>query len=343
MRSTLALLLALTMLSCHAQNKSAFTNDMATKAGNFVQSLTPAQKAKAIFSFNDDERYHWNYVPIERKGISINDLTAVQRNAAMQLLHTTLSDSGYEKTSAIMQLEKVLKLVENRNDSDHYRDTGNYYFSIFGNPQQDSIWGWRFEGHHVAFNFSSDDKGLVSGTPGFLGANPAVVLSGTEKGKEILKDETRMGFELLHSLDDVQKSKAVISSSAFPEIITGSSRKAMIQNPQGVLYSDLTDVQQKMFMALLSLYINRYQKPYASTMMQDIQKAGLNNLHFTWAGDQQPGVGHPHYYCLQGPTIIIEYDNTQNNANHVHTVIRDLVNDFGGDELLKHYQQGHHH
>lgn len=316
---------------------------MAVIAKNFIQSLSPSQKAKTIFSFNDDERYHWNYIPIERKGISINELTPVQHEAAMKLLRTTLSNTGYEKAKAIMQLEKVLKLIENRNASDHYRDTGKYFFTIFGNLQQDSIWGWRFEGHHVAFNFSSDDKGLVSGTPGFLGANPAVVLSGTQKGKEILKDETHMGFELLHSLDSLQKTKAIISDSAFPEIITGSSRKAMIQNPHGILYSELTDTQQKIFMALLALYINRYQQPYASTMMQDIQKAGLNNLHFAWAGAREPGVGHPHYYCLQGPTIIIEYDNTQNNANHVHTVIRDLVNDFGGDELLEHYQHDHHH
>ena len=115
----------------------------------------------------------------------------------------------------------------------------------------------------------------------------------------------------------------------------------MIDQPEGILYGELNNDQQKIFMQLLSIYIHRYTSLYVMTMMKEIESAGLNNLQFAWAGAQQQGPGNPHYYRIQGPTIIIEYDNTQNNANHIHTVIRDLKNDFGGDELLDHYKRDH--
>jgi len=235
-----------------------------------------------------------------------------------------------------------LKEVENRPANDEHRSPEKYYFSIFGNPVSDSIWGWRFEGHHVSFNFSSENNQLISGTPGFLGTNPAIVLSGPEKGKQILKNESELGFALLHSLDKKQLEKAVINVKAPAEIFTTDSRKAMISDPMGILYSELNITQQKNFMQLLSIYIHRYTALFAMGMMHEIESAGLNTLRFAWAGDQQPGLGHPHYYRIQGPTIIIEYDNTQNNANHVHTVIRDLKNDFGGDELMDHYNKNKH-
>jgi hypothetical protein len=157
-----------------------------------------------------------------------------------------------------------------------------------------------------------------------------------------LKDEAELGFALLHSLNKEQTDKAIISNEASGEILTAASRNAMINDPKGILYNELASPQQKIFMQLLSIYIHRYTRLFAEGMMKEMEEAGLNNLRFAWAGDQQPGIGHPHYYRIQGPTIIIEYDNTQNNANHIHTVIRDLKNDFGGDELLKHYKNDQH-
>ncbi len=316
---------------------------MATAANKFIQLLSDKQKEKTLFHFDDKERYDWHYIPKSRNGIPLKDLTEKQRTAAMALLRTALSDTGYKKTTAIIELENVLRAEEGRPANDEYRDPTNYLFSIFGDPARDTIWGWRFEGHHISFHFSSDDNRLISGTPGFLGSNPAVVLSGPEKGKYVLKDETELGFALLHTLTAKQLETAIISNNAPGDIVTASSRKAMIQNPKGILYSDLDTAQRKAFLQLLSLYIHRYTPVYAADMMHDIEDAGLNKLQFAWAGAQQPGVGHPHYYRIQGPTIIIEYDNTQNNANHIHTVVRDLKKDFGGDQLLEHYQQGHHH
>lgn len=328
--------------SCQAQTKTIGNNEVSLAAQRFLKSLTIEQKEKVQFSFDDEERYKWNYVPIERKGIPLNTLNADQHAAAMSLMQSALSNKGFEKSRAIMQLETVLKEIENRGPDDHYRDTGKYYFSVYGHPADANVWGWRLDGHHVSFNFSSDAKGLVSGTPGFLGANPAVVPSGKEKGKEILKDETSYGFALLHALSSDQKQKAIFSTKAPSDIVTHTDRKAMIKEVQGIAYSELNSGQQKQMLQLLQLYLGRYKEPFAKKMMVDIEKAGLNNLRFAWAGAEQPGIGNPHYYRLQGPTLIIEYDNTQNNANHIHTVIRDLVNDFGGDQLLEHYKQHKH-
>ena len=313
---------------------------MATAASKFLQSLNSDQKGKTQFSLDDEERYNWHFVPKDRKGIALRELNTAQHTAAMELLRSALSDKGFNKTTAIIKLENVLREVEQANEE--YRNPGKYYFSIFGTPAGDSIWGWRLEGHHVSLNFSSKDNRLISGTPGFMGANPAVVLSGSQKGLQVLKDETMLGFALLNSLDAKQKEKAIIQSKAPNDIITGASRKAMIKDPKGILYSELSSNQQKAFMEVLNLYIHRYKQSFAEQMMKDIETAGLNNLQFAWAGAEQPGIGNGHYYRIQGPTIIIEYDNTQNNANHVHTVIRDLKNDFGGDQLLDHYKNRKH-
>jgi hypothetical protein len=330
-----------TILACHSQKNNQPSSEMSVAANKFIETLSAKQKATTQFKFDEEERWNWHFIPRDRKGIAMKDLNNEQRKTVMDLLHTALSDTGFQKTNAIIQLEDILRVVEGRPENDEYRDHGKYYISVFGNPS-DSIWGWRLEGHHISLNFSSKDNRLVSATPNFLGANPAIVLSGPEKGKQVLKDETELGFELLHSLDATQKEKAVINAQAPADIITAASRKAMINDPQGILYSELSASQQKFFMQLLSIYIHRYTRLFAMDMMNEITTAGLNNLRFAWAGAQQPGLGNPHYYRLQGPTIIIEYDNTQNNANHVHTVVRDLKNDFGGDELLEHYKQSKH-
>jgi hypothetical protein len=328
--------------SASCQSQTATNQNMTAVATNFLQSLSSAQKQKVQFAFDEEERYNWHYIPRERKGIPLKELSAAQYSTAMDLLHTVLSDTGFKKTTSVIKLETVLKEVEGRAADDPYRDPGNYSFSIFGDPSKDKIWGWRLEGHHISFNFSSEDNKLISATPGFIGSNPAVVLSGPEKGLEILKDETDLGFALLHALNADQKQKAVLNTRAPGDIITANNRKAMIENPQGILYNELDGGQQKLFMQLLSLYIHRYKSSFADTMMKEIETAGMNNLRFVWAGDEQRGVGHPHYYRIQGPTVIIEYDNTQNNANHIHTVVRDLKHDFGGDQLLEHYKSQKH-
>lgn len=313
-----------------------------SKASAFINLLDKKQHEKAVLPFDTAERYNFHYIPKDdRKGITMNELNDVQKKAAMDLLKTSLSSETVKKVNDIMQLEIVLKVLEKHPADDHYRDPGKYYLTIFGIPSIDAIWGWRFEGHHISFNFSANENKLVAGTPSFLGSNPAIVLEGPQKNKEVLKEETDKGFALLHALSKEELKKAVIDSTAPGDIITAANRQAMIDHPAGIRYTELTAANQQQLLQLLNLYIHRYTKLFADNMINEVKEAGLNNLWFTWAGYTEHTIGKPYYYRIQGPTIIIEYDNTQNNANHIHTVVRDLKNDFGGDELLDHYRSAH--
>ncbi|MEO8172483.1 MAG: DUF3500 domain-containing protein [Sediminibacterium sp.] len=313
----------------------------ANAANQFINTLNQEQKAETVFPFDIEERYNFHFVPRERKGITFNEMNDAQKKAAIYLMKTCLSEQAFQKTQEIMSLDLVLKEMEKRKEDDHFRDPGNYHISVFGIPSATTIWGWRFEGHHIAFNFSMDKGKVVAGTPAFLGSNPAVVQEGSQKGKQVLKDETETGFALLHSLDEQQLKTAVTDKTAPKDIITFNNRKAMLEGNAGIGYGELTSSQKQMLLRLIDLYVRRFTKLFADDMLKEIQQAGLTNIHFAWAGENQPGVGNPHYYSVQGPTFIIEYDNTQNNANHVHSVLRDLKHDFGGDELLSHYKTAH--
>jgi hypothetical protein len=332
----------LILLACICFTKTITAQDLVNKANAFIGSLNEAQRTKALYPFDTAERYRFMYVPLEdRKGISMNELDAAQQAAAMDLLKTSLGMETVQKVKDIMLLDNVLKELEHRKADDHYRDPGKYFITLFGIPAANTIWGWRFEGHHVAFHFSASKKELVAGTPSFLGSNPAIVLQGPQKDQEVLKDETDKGFALLHALSANELKKAIIDTTAPAEILTAASRKAMIANPAGLRYSEMEPAHQQLFLQLLGIYIHRYTKLFADNMLKQIQAAGLDNLWFTWAGYTEHVLGRPCYYRIQGPTLIIEYDNSQNNANHIHTVIRDLTNDFGGDMLLQHYRESH--
>jgi hypothetical protein len=332
----LPVIILLTM-NCFSQNQI-----IVNRAAAFLQSLSDSQRIKAQYNFDADERYSWHYIPKkDRKGIMLNELNEKQKEAGFSILKYYLSDEAFGQTKEIIQLENVLHEMENRQPGDGYRNPGNYTFLFFGQPSDTSKWGWRFEGHHISFNFSSMNGKLVSGTPGFMGSNPAVVLSGPQKGKEVLKSETELGFALLNSFTPKQLSIALSKAEAPGEIITGNSRKAVLKTFEGLSFAAFNKQQQQIFFQLLSVYIQRYTKKFADDLMQEIESAGLNNLYFLWAGTGAHEAGKGYYYRVHGPTILIEYDNTQNKANHIHTVIRDLKHDFGGDELWQHYQTEH--
>ncbi|MBX2925059.1 MAG: DUF3500 domain-containing protein [Chitinophagaceae bacterium] len=321
---------------------SVCSQDIVTKARAFIKLLDNDQRNKAILDFNTEERYNFHYIPKDnRKGIALKEMNEQQQSAAFDMLKSCLSDKTVDKVNAIIQLENVLKVLENQPAGSDYRDPGKYFLTLFGTPRTGAVWGWRFEGHHISFNFSASDKKLLSGTPSFLGSNPAIVHEGPQKGKQVLREETEKGFALLHALSKQELAKAIIDETAPSEIITGASRKAMIDKPEGVRYSELSVGNKQLLMQLLELYIHRYTKLFADEMLDDIKKAGLDDLRFAWAGFTQAGKGKACYYRIQGPTIIVEYDNSQNNANHIHTVVRDLKNDFGGDMLLQHYKTDH--
>lgn len=336
MRSSIITIVSLfLLLQCgYAQH-----NALEDKAKHFLSLLDETQTSKARYDFSDEERYNWHFVPRERNGISMNDLNEKQRQAALDILKASLSERGYQKASSIMALENILREVENRSADDKYRDPLNYYITIFGEPSKDSVWAWRFEGHHLALNFSSADNIIVSSTPTFWGSNPAIVRSGKYTGRQILRQETDLGFTLVNSLNAAQMKTAVFANKAPSDIITGNQRQAALQEPKGLAFTEMNDQQKKLFLQLLNVYVKNYQLGFSKRLMEKIEQAGIGNLSFSWAGSLQPGASH--YYRIQGPMLLIEYDNTQNNANHVHTVVRDLTNDFAEDILREHYQKEH--
>lgn len=336
-RIALLMILLAAITTAKAQSISKAAND-------FIATLNASQKQLTLFPFDSEERYKFHYFPIDdRKGIPLDKMSADQKKLAMKMLSACLADNTVKKINDIIELENILKVIENRKPDDHFRDPGKYHIAVFGVPGDTKIWGWRFEGHHVSFHFSAKDNALVAGTPGFLGSNPAIVQEGAQKGKEVLKDEKEVALKLLKSFGADQMKKVLLTTDAPGDIITRIDRKAMIKDPGGITFSEMNEGQRENFLQLIRLYVTRYKKEFADKMLKDIRNAGLDKLRFAWAGHTETGIGHPHYYRIVGPTLIIEYDNTQNNANHVHTVVRDLVNDYGGDQLLEHYKKGHHH
>ena len=318
----------------HAQSGA-----VATRAEAFLRLLDEQQSAKAQYSYEDDERYNWHFVPRERNGLPFKEMNEQQRQAALALLKASLSDQGYKKTTSIMALENVLREVESRPANDTYRDPLNYYITIFGDPASPEVWGWRFEGHHIALNFSSASGDIVSSTPSFFGSNPAIVRTGLQRGTQVLKLETDLGFTLVNSLNANQLKTAVVAQKAPADIFSSNKRRAALLEPKGLGYNDMNEQQKKTFLQLLNVYVKNYQLGFSKRLMEKIETAGIENLSFAWAGSLQPGAGH--YYRIQGPMLLIEYDNTQNNANHVHSVVRDLTNDFAEDILREHYQKEH--
>lgn len=313
--------------------------NLTDQAQKFLNSLDANQKSKAQYAFDDQERFNFHFVPRSRNGISLRSLNSAQRDAAFALLKASLSEQGFKKATAVIELESILREVEGRSPSDTYRDPLNYYFTIFGTPSSSKPWGWRLEGHHITLNFSSVNAAIESSTPSFFGSNPAIVPSGAEKGKQILKEETDLGFALVNSFSRDQLGKARFSETAPHEIITGNDRRATELLPKGILYTEMDESQKKQFLKLLDVYVKNYAFGFSSKLMDKIKKAGIENLSFAWAGSLKPGAGH--YYRIQGPMLLIEYDNTQNNANHVHTIVRDLTNDFAEDILREHYEKQH--
>lgn len=329
MKFLFILVFAALCLNSHAQDHTE-----AAKA--FLASLDDAQKKRAMFPYADEERFNWNFVPTSRKGISFHDFNPTQEKAALTLLKASLSSQGYKKASGIIELEGILREVEGRAKNDTYRDPLKYFFTIFGDPSAKDPWGWRIEGHHLALNFSSINGMIVSSTPSFNGANPAVA---PKTKASVLETESELGFLLVNSLTPAQLEKARFSTDALPEIVTGNSRKAELLTPRGIFSNDLTEVQKRFFRELVATYVNNYEFGFSEKLWKKIERNGYDKMAFAWAGSLKPGAGH--YYRIQGPVLLIEYDNTQNNANHAHSVVRDLTNDFAEDILREHYQKEH--
>jgi hypothetical protein len=324
---------------------------MAEAAGKFLASLTTEQRARAVFPFDADERMNWHFIPKPRLGVSFKDLDGPQRELARAFLRAGLSQQGYLKATTIMSLEEVLRVLEGGRGP--VRDPDLYFFAIFGQPSEKETWGWRVEGHHLSLNFTVVQGRLIASTPQFFGANPAEVKEGPRRGLRVLRAEEDLARELLTSLTTEQRAQAVIATDAPRDIITGASRKAEIGEAKGLLVGEMTEKQRGTFTSLLRAYVEAMPDPVAEEQLTRLRRAGLEKIRFAWAGGAEPG--QPHYYRIQGPTFLIEYDNTQSSATrllpdgsrqplrwgHIHTVWRDFHGDFGADLLRDHYRAYH--
>lgn len=330
----LALLFSLLLLPALAHPPGEAVEDMSAAANAWLASLTPALRTGATYPLQDAEREEWHYIPKSRAGVSLGQMDARQRELARALLASGLSQHGMLQAEAVIALERVLRAVEN---SDH-RDESLYYFTVFGSPG-DTAWGWRVEGHHLSVNFTIVD-GHVAATPNFVGANPAEVRTpGPQSGKRALAAEEDLGRAFVLSLDPAQQRVAIIAKDAPGDILTRASKVATPPEPTGIGYAALNATQQAAFKALVAVYANRLRPDVAAVELKKIADAGWDRLAFAWAGGLEPGQGL--YYRIQGPEFVIEYDNVQNGANHIHTVWRVFAGDFGRDLLQEHYRESH--
>jgi len=334
---------------------------MADAAAAFVNGLTPEQRQKAVFAFNSDERLHWNFIPVEafpRNGLLVKEMTEAQRKKAHDLMKAALSQRGYMTAASIMDLETVLGDLEERAAAGRapasageaagrggrgpamVRDPGKYFFSVFGTPSKKDTWGWRVEGHHVSLHFDVVKGTLVSSTPTFFGSNPAEVPDGPKKGTRILAAEEDSARALLMALDAKQREKAVINTAALNEIVTTNKLDISPLSPAGLAAAEMTASQRDLLTKVIDVYTGFMASDIADERTAKLKKAGLEKITFAWAGEAERG--KKHYYRVQGPTFLIEFDNSQNNGNHIHSVWRDFNGDFGRDLLREHLKSVAH-
>lgn len=321
--------------STYVQSK----HEIVQAAQSFLTSLTDLEKKACLIPFEDQERENWNFVPIKRRGLALQLMSNQQRELATAMLKVCLSTQGYEKVEGIRALESVLTLIEKRPPDNNYRNPDKYFVSIFGEPKDSTAWGWRFEGHHLSLNYTFANQQLMV-TPQFMGTNPAEIPIGDSKGKRVLAEEEDQGRALVQSLDEAQLEIALLAKRAYPEIITGNDRRVKLETLEGLSYSQMTKTQQSALIDLIQLYLNNNIEEVAKRYWAGLQESGIEQMHFAWAGGVAKG--EKHYYRIHSPRLLIEYDNTQNGGNHIHSVCRDPSNDFGEDVLRKHYQLHEH-
>ena len=344
LRLFLALIVAVGVGSMIAAERSSSV--MTRAATRFLEALTPEQRQQASFAFDSDERTHWHFIPTEmfpRKGLLIRSMTEPQRRMAHDLLKAGLSQRGYLTATSIMDLETVLKALEAAEraaaaqpprGTSLERDPEKYFFSIFGTPSAKDTWGWRVEGHHLSLHFTVVNGALVASSPSFFGSNPAEVREGPKKGLRILGAEEDAARALLQSLDGAQRAKAIIAVTAPDDMVTMANVNISPLSPSGLTAGAMTAAQRDLLTKLIDVYAGKMVADIAEDRTARFRKAGVEKIAFAWAGETERG--KKHYYRIQGPTFLVEYDNTQNGGNHIHSVWRDFNGDFGRDLLREH-------
>jgi hypothetical protein len=333
-----------------AYRRSEESSVMANAAQAFLNSLWGDQKAKVMYAFDDDQREDWHFVPMPlagskvpgtskgRKGLSFGEMQPFQRELATALLAAGLSQEGFIKAQSIMSLDQVLLLME-QGAGGNRRDPDNYYVTIFGTPAAKGTWGYRVEGHHVSQNYTIVN-GTIVDAPSFFGSNPAEVRVGPRKGLRVLANEDDYGYEVIESLDTAQKNTAVVDKTAYGEIVTSDSRAAALNGaPNGLPASKMTAAQYEKLLSLVEVYASNVPPQMAEQRMEKARRQPKDQTFFAWSGPTERG--GLHYYRVQTPAFLIEFDETQDNGNHIHSVWRDYQSDFGADLLKMHYEASH--
>lgn len=316
---------------------SETTTAMAKAASTFLAALTPHQRQAVRLPSEDPVRYQWSYLPGDRPGLPLGELSSEQRGLLDDLVRAgsgadqlALGAIGVERARRTLALGAA-------------PDSDKYWVRIGGEPGA-GPWSWRINGHHVAEHVEvRDDRYTI--TPHFIGAEPARLPSeaaGLPSDYRLLAPEEDLARSLLAALDPERRAVAVPGDVAPDDIFTRFDPVAdPAVLPDGIPRGELDDVQREIFDRLLRRYLGRAPADYAAACWEEAREAGLNTMEFTWLGPLEPGPGNGHYYCLRGPTLLIEYDNTQDDANHAHSVWRHLTDDWGGDLLREHYEDRH--
>ena len=308
---------------------------MRDAAAALASSVDAGKRERLVLPFADARRTDWNYVPRSRPGLSLAELDAAEREALHVLLRTALSAAGHQKVLNIIELELVLREVEL---AGFLRDPGRYFVVIFGTPDGRQPWGWRFEGHHLSLSFTLRGD-VVATTPGFFGANPAEVRGGARKGLRVLAGEEDEARRLLAMLDDAQRKQAVVDARSYGEIVTRAAPQVSPLEERGLPVATMTDAQRAQVRRILEVYAASFEPSIREARLARALE-GFEAMRFAWAGPTERG--RPHYYRLQGPRVLIEYDSSQDGGNHIHTVWRDFNGDFGRDLLREHHSRYAH-
>lgn len=318
----------------------SFNSEQDNPVLDFLNSLDKEQLEKVNLPFDNIFRESWHFIPstmTPRAGIKLKELNQEQRERFYQMLQKYLSATGYIKTQKIIDLENVLAEIDSNTN---FRDPEKYHISIYGNPRKDSLWAWSFEGHHLSLNFTILNN-KIAASPRFFGASPATIKTGERKGERTLNEEEDLAYELLNGLSEAQRQIAIFQNVSFLDIVTSNASEVRPLNPVGIKAEELNPPQRNKLSDLITLYLSSLPEKIAKERQDKIQKEEFDEIRFGWAGGIEKNEAH--YYRIQGKSFLIEFDNTLNNANHIHTVWRDFNGDFGRDLIKEHYHISNHH
>ncbi|WP_337177724.1 DUF3500 domain-containing protein [Paludisphaera sp.] len=298
---------------------------MIDAARRFLGTLDADLRAKASFALDDPERQNWHWIPRPRKGVSIKEMTHYQRPLAFALLDTGLSGAGSVAAATTMSYEEIIRIQEN--ESGRIRDPELYYVSVFGTPGE-GRWGWRWEGHHLSLNYTLDGDEIVSVTPFMFGSNPAKVVSGPNEGLRSLAAIQDPIYKLLASLSPGQKEVAILSERVpkIPSSPNDAVAQPLPAGKDGLAYDDMTEEQRALLRAAGAAYLEMFPEAGREVLMDGLRR-GEGRRTFAWYGTTD--TTKPHAFRLQGPSILIDFNNEQDGGNHIHTFFRDLSEDFG--------------